>query len=222
MSRPDGNESTFHSSKDRAVSDGVDASPSIIYGRNGLSPDVDPRKHPVKDATVSIYCSGGRKFSHEVRTKRIAPESAVNARPAVAIVALDFALGLRQTHDTTSSRQAYLMNKVILRTGARLLLVGVAVVPLVSCGEKITSGNQTRSVAVRDNEFSPQQIRIERGTTLRWLNEGSVVHDVTAYEGAFRSDLDPGQTFEHLFSESGTFGYACGRHSGMQGSVIVE
>lgn len=87
--------------------------------------------------------------------------------------------------------------------------------------------------------FTPPTVRIKVGETVRWKNSSLLVHTVTAdpaeatIEGsvalpegaeAFNSGLmDPEQTFEHTFTEAGTYTYFCIPHEAakMRGQVIV-
>ena len=112
-----------------------------------------------------------------------------------------------------------------MRNGLRLLVVLAVTVTVgssVSCGNGSTEPTAT-VVIVRDNTFSPQAVTVPVGTRVRWVNSGAAVHDVTQYDGEFDSGaLDPGRNFEVELESAGTFNYACTRHAGMQGAVIVE
>jgi halocyanin-like protein len=75
--------------------------------------------------------------------------------------------------------------------------------------------------------FDPAAIRVSSGTTVvwNWTGQGAQ-HNVVAEDGSFESELteEEGFTFEHTFSESGTYEYACTPHRslGMKGAVVVE
>ncbi len=75
--------------------------------------------------------------------------------------------------------------------------------------------------------FGPAAIRVSPGTTVtwEWTGNGSA-HNVVDADGAFESELTDaaGHTFEHTFSETGTYTYSCTPHEtlGMKGAVIVE
>lgn len=75
--------------------------------------------------------------------------------------------------------------------------------------------------------FSPSQISINPGTTVRWVSESQEGHTVTPdghAEWAAASLTQPGQTFTHTFGEAGDFDYYCEPHlaSGMTGRVVVQ
>lgn len=84
-----------------------------------------------------------------------------------------------------------------------------------------------------DNTFEAQGVRVPPGTTIRWTNQGRQDHDVvpageTEPEtwGADVDDFHPGDSYEHTFTEPGTYNYYCTIHGteakGMVGVVVVE
>jgi plastocyanin len=112
-----------------------------------------------------------------------------------------------------------------------------------------SSGTQDYDVGMSARAFRPQQITVEPGTTLTWLNTSKQGHTVTAYggqlpEGAeffasgdFESEQDArdawgnsnrgtlfeGQSYEHTFEVEGEYPYFCIPHErgGMVGTVVV-
>ncbi|HSM02296.1 MAG TPA: plastocyanin/azurin family copper-binding protein [Acidimicrobiia bacterium] len=82
-----------------------------------------------------------------------------------------------------------------------------------------------------ETAFSPREIIIPAGTTVRWVNEDSTAHTVTSGEsdgtsgtpdGLFDSGfLDPGDTFTFTFTEPGTYPYFCLPHPWMIGTITV-
>lgn len=89
------------------------------------------------------------------------------------------------------------------------------------------SGAATIDVSVGDNFFSPQTLRIDPGDTVRWTNDGSVVHTVTHDSHTLfdSGDLASGQSFEFTFNQEGYYFYHCHHHGvpreGMWAVVIV-
>ena len=75
--------------------------------------------------------------------------------------------------------------------------------------------------------FDPPAVRVSTGTTVvwEWTGQGAQ-HNVAAEGGGFESDMssEEGHTFEHTFSEAGTYTYVCTPHKtlGMKGVVVVE
>lgn len=88
--------------------------------------------------------------------------------------------------------------------------------------------------------FDPVEVQIGVGDTVRWTNNGVLVHTVTfdpkqaakaadvvlpAGVAAFASaDLNQEDTYSHTFTAKGTYRYICKYHEvmGMTGTVIVS
>ncbi len=81
------------------------------------------------------------------------------------------------------------------------------------------------TVTTPDNTFSPPTVTITAGGTVTWQFSGST-HNVTftgtAPAGGNIPDQDPGNAASRLFAAAGTYGYACTRHNGMTGQVVVQ
>jgi plastocyanin len=77
-------------------------------------------------------------------------------------------------------------------------------------------------VEIKRFSFSPSELRIPPGTTVRWINKDPVVHTTTSDEEAWGSPaLAPGETFSFTFREEGEYPYHCIPHPFMKGAVIV-
>lgn len=82
-----------------------------------------------------------------------------------------------------------------------------------------------------DNAYSPLQLTIPVGTTVRWTNEDTISHTVTSgtsdgtvgsADGRFDSGfVNPGETFTFTFTEAGEYPYFCSPHPWMKGTVTV-
>lgn len=71
---------------------------------------------------------------------------------------------------------------------------------------------ETFDVMVRNNSFSPNDITIEVGDTVRWTNN-SGFHDVTADDNSFASQTSSNFTFSHTFQSIEEVLYYCSVHS---------
>jgi plastocyanin len=82
----------------------------------------------------------------------------------------------------------------------------------------------THTVTVSDNNFSPSQLTIQVGDTVRWVNAaGGNQHNVTSTNGAFASSPTASSfTFEVTFNQAGTFNYFCTLHANMDGTITVQ
>jgi plastocyanin len=119
-----------------------------------------------------------------------------------------------------------------------LCLIGLSVL-LASCGgggggssptsPTPTPQPQTVVIQVQDDQFSPKDVTINPGDTVRWVRTGSLSsHTATANDGSFDSGTafqQSGGTFEKTFNASGqTYEYICKTHYGccqMAGSIRV-
>ncbi len=90
-------------------------------------------------------------------------------------------------------------------------------------GGPSTSPQQTSSVSVGNNVFTPANIQVPVGTTVTWTWEASAVtHNVTFGDGVSSGDKGANATFTRTFGTAGTFQYQCTLHPGMAGSVLVQ
>lgn len=82
----------------------------------------------------------------------------------------------------------------------------------------------TLEISLKNIKFSQPDVTIDAGTKVKWTNEDSVNHTVTANDNKFDSGvLGKGQTFEFTFSEPGTYEYKCTIHpSQMKGKITVK
>jgi plastocyanin len=104
----------------------------------------------------------------------------------------------------------------------RILLVGtlatlVAVAPLAARADRL--------VTIDRHMFMPATIRIHPGEKLTWVNRDQDVHNVTSDDQgkSFHTPLlDSGESATVTFASPGTFGYHCGVHPDMTGTVIVK
>ena len=87
-------------------------------------------------------------------------------------------------------------------------------------------GSTQALVAIRGFAFSPDTVRVKRGTTVTWVNcenAGIDAHTSTSDTEIWDSPfLSPGETYSHTFDDAGQFGYFCTPHPFMRGAVVVE
>ena len=100
---------------------------------------------------------------------------------------------------------------------------GVALLALSMTAQAQT----THNVTVGDSFFSPSNLTIQVGDTVRWTNAaGGMTHNVTANNGSFVSVTSSQFTFDVTFNNAGQFGYHCTIHGapgfGMSGTITVE
>jgi plastocyanin len=81
------------------------------------------------------------------------------------------------------------------------------------------------TVELKGIQFRPQGIRVKPGTTVTWVNNDPVIHNVRHVESVFLSAdvVQPGETFFYTFDKPGKYRYQCTlHHPSMNGVVIVE
>lgn len=90
-------------------------------------------------------------------------------------------------------------------------------------------GQTTHDVTASGMSFSPSNLTIEVGDTVRWTNS-SGFHNVNGTTTTFPSNpesfgnsLGSGWVFDHKFTIAGTYAYRCDQHfsSGMAGVITV-
>ncbi len=97
---------------------------------------------------------------------------------------------------------------------------------LVSAAGVIGAGGVSAETVIVDIpgfNFSPDDITITAGTTVRWVNQHSMAHTSTHDGGLWDSGLlDPDESFDRTFNTPGTFSYHCTPHPFMTGVVRVQ
>lgn len=81
--------------------------------------------------------------------------------------------------------------------------------------------NKSITINIQNFLYDPPTITVKQGTTVTWINNDSVIHDVKS--DTFASQvLKRGDKFEYTFDKQGTFEYICTYHPAMTGKIIVE
>jgi plastocyanin len=77
-------------------------------------------------------------------------------------------------------------------------------------------------VEALDFEFESAKLTVAAGTAVTWDNAGETIHTVKG-RGFFSRAIDPGGTYEHRFSDPGTYRYLCTLHpTTMRGTISVR
>ena len=105
-------------------------------------------------------------------------------------------------------------------------LVAVAVTAFAAAVAAVPAhAGATKTVAVKNNSFSPSSVSIHKGDKVTWKwTQGGVPHNVTPASGGAGSATSSkkGFTFTKTFSKKGTFKYVCTIHSSMKMTVKVS
>ncbi len=73
-----------------------------------------------------------------------------------------------------------------------------------------------------EHAFDPFRARVRVGARVTWVNNGKLVHRVTAHDGSWTTGrLEPAQTGSVIFSKPGRHTYICTDHPWAYGQLIV-
>jgi plastocyanin len=86
-----------------------------------------------------------------------------------------------------------------------------------------SGGGGEVEVKMQNIAFDPKAVTVKVGQKVKWVNEDSVDHNVTAQSGAdFKSDnFGKGGSFEFTADKAGTIQYVCTVHPGMDATLTV-
>ena len=72
--------------------------------------------------------------------------------------------------------------------------------------------------------FVPATLTVKVGGTATWANKDSATHTVVWQNGSEGSGslTAGGAPYSRTFDAPGTFGYVCGIHASMKGTIVVE
>lgn len=80
----------------------------------------------------------------------------------------------------------------------------------------------TVKVTIKDIKFLPHDVTVKEGQKIRWTNDDSVPHTVTAKSNAdFDEMLKPGSFFETTLRNAGKIDYVCTIHPGQTGTITI-
>ena len=102
-------------------------------------------------------------------------------------------------------------------------LIGILLALGICCQGAAADGN-VHLVIIKDFKFSPQEVTVKSGETIRWENHEKRQYHSVWFEAAGEPQPDyffPEEFYERSFDTSGTFPYRCGPHPRMTGVVHV-
>ena len=102
------------------------------------------------------------------------------------------------------------------------MLLGSVLGAMLAIGS--VAAQETTNVVTIDNfTFTPPELSVAVGTTVKWVNHDDIPHTVVEKNTTFRSKaLDTDDSYSFTFVSAGTFDYFCGLHPHMVGKVIVK
>jgi len=112
----------------------------------------------------------------------------------------------------------FAVNRALIVT----ILLGPVVGAMLALGA-VAAQDATNVVTIDNFTFTPPELTVAVGTTVKWVNHDDIPHLVVNKDKAFRSKaLDTGDSFSYTFASAGTFDYFCALHPHMVGKVIVK
>ncbi len=107
------------------------------------------------------------------------------------------------------------MRKFVMPALAVLCLLGASTI--VSAATVV--------IIIKDYKFSPSEVNIKPGDTVRWENHEKRQYHSVWFEQAGDPEPDyffPEESYERVFEDAGNFPYHCGPHPEMTGVVNVS
>jgi plastocyanin len=102
------------------------------------------------------------------------------------------------------------------------MLLGPIIGAMLAFGA-VAAQDATNVITIDNFTFSPKELTIAVGTTVKWVNHDDIPHTIVEKKTTFRSKaLDTDDSYSFTFTSAGTFDYFCGLHPHMVGQVIVK
>lgn len=77
-------------------------------------------------------------------------------------------------------------------------------------------------IKISDTGYTPSEVTVHVGDTVRWTNTSSTVHTATSIDGVWDTDsLTQGKSYDFQFTQPGKYNYHCSFHSNMKGTITV-
>jgi plastocyanin len=87
----------------------------------------------------------------------------------------------------------------------------------------VPNDGNTVEVGISNFTFTPPELTIAPGTTVKWVNHDDIPHLVAEKDFAFKSKaLDTDDSFSFTFTAPGVVEYFCVVHPHMTGKIIVK
>lgn len=111
---------------------------------------------------------------------------------------------------------------LLTRRNILRLAAASAAVPLAATIARADGHATTHTVVIKDFAFTPANLEIKVGDTVRWVNEDGPQHSAWDLNDAFDTGLlATGQSASLTFNGAGTFAYRCRPHGNMRGTITI-
>ena len=109
---------------------------------------------------------------------------------------------------------------------SRAVIVAMLIGPIVGAmlaAASVAAQDATNVITIDNFTFTPPELTVAVGTTVKWVNHDDIPHTVANKDKAFRSQaLDTDDSYSFTFTSAGTFDYFCGLHPHMVGKITVQ
>ena len=109
---------------------------------------------------------------------------------------------------------------------SRALVVAILLGPIVGAMlafGAVAAQDATNVITIDNFTFSPKELTVAVGTTIKWVNHDDIPHTVVEKQTTFRSKvLDTDDSYSYTFTSAGAFDYFCGLHPHMVGQITVK
>ncbi len=113
-----------------------------------------------------------------------------------------------------------------LKAGAAALVLGFASLIAVSATPAAAAQSPAPAgptIRIDNFVFGPDIVTVTVGTTVTWINQDDIPHNVIATDKSFKSKvMDTDERFSFTFTKPGEYGYFCGLHPHMTGKIVVK
>lgn len=96
------------------------------------------------------------------------------------------------------------------------MLAGIAPAPVHAAPEE-------HVVVIENMRFAPEQLTVQAGDRITWVNKDLVPHTASATQGGFDSqNIAPGASWTYTAGAAGSYTYACRYHPGMTATLVIR
>lgn len=123
-----------------------------------------------------------------------------------------------------NSRYRSAIARIVIDRAVLLAMLSGPILGAMLAFGSVAAQDATSSITIDNFTFTPPELTVAVGTTVKWVNHDDIPHSVVNKDKAFRSKaaLDTDDSFSFTFTNAGTFEYFCGLHPHMVGKVIVK
>ena len=113
--------------------------------------------------------------------------------------------------------------RLVLNRGLVVALVLGPVIGAMLAFGAVAAQDATNVITIDNFTFSPKELTVAVGTTIKWVNHDDIPHTVVEKQTTFRSKvLDTDDSYSYTFTSAGAFDYFCGLHPHMVGQITVK